>query len=267
MSDAPFIPATEQELFPPVGTDEPDARHIHEQAIKWQAQVTETRVSIETDKAAIVSVRTASASSEHPSVNVSDLEQQPDGTYRVVETGENVRVISGEVLPARVLPNQLVPPRKPSERVKRAMQERDDLSQRGHTQAYLNEIGIEIICDMIKDDMSYRDIAQELGLSKTALIDWLDGDSDRTTRARLALRFAAAEAAQKGENVLLELDEDASPAMIVRARELAQHYRWKAKVRNPQEYGDKQQIEHVAQAGIDAAMALAKKLYDTPVPV
>jgi hypothetical protein len=48
----------------------------------------------------------------------------------------------------------------------------------------------------------------------------------------------------KAERVLLDLPDDASPAAMLRARELASHYRWRAKCFNPGDYGDHVQVTH-----------------------
>ena len=109
--------------------------------------------------------------------------------------------------------------------------------------AKLDEVGIAVVCQLIEDDRTYRDIAAKLGISKDALMDWLRADRDRQDQARESLRLSSATCDEKAEAVLLALPADATPGQVAQARELAQHYRWRAKARNPREYGDKSQVE------------------------
>ena len=63
-------------------------------------------------------------------------------------------------------------------------------------------------------------------------------------RKRTGRQSAAETCDRKAEQVLLALRPNSTVAEVARARELAQHYRWQAKVRNPMTHGDKVQVDH-----------------------
>lgn len=98
----------------------------------------------------------------------------------------------------------------------------------------LDAHGIEAFIDDIIDGKSYAQIAKSVGVSKAAIARWLAADPNRSARAREALIQSAQGEDDKAEEVLL--DKEIDP---IRARELASHYRWRARVRNPREYGEK----------------------------
>lgn len=106
----------------------------------------------------------------------------------------------------------------------------------------LDSIGIDAICDMIEDDKSYKDIAEKIGVNKATFIIWIHADSNRSARAKSSRELAGRFNDDAALQVLKDLAPDSTSAEIARARELAQHYRWRAKARNPREYGDKQTI-------------------------
>lgn len=106
----------------------------------------------------------------------------------------------------------------------------------------LDNIGIDAICDRIEDDKSYKAIAEELGINKATLIIWIHADDNRSARAKASRELAGRFNDDAALQVLKNLPADATSAQIAQARELAQHYRWRAKARNPREYGDKQTI-------------------------
>lgn len=92
---------------------------------------------------------------------------------------------------------------------------------------------------MLESDQSYRDIAEITGTSIAVLCGWLAADSERSARAKTA-RIKAADACDiKAEQALLAIGDAAATGEITRQRELASHYRWRARVRDPRQYGDK----------------------------
>jgi transcriptional regulator with XRE-family HTH domain len=101
----------------------------------------------------------------------------------------------------------------------------------------LDGFGLEAFCDAITDGKSYQQIAEQLGIARSSVARWLALDAERSARVREALRDSAAAEDDKAEAVLLDKTMD-----IHRARELASHYRWRARVRNPREYGEKLDI-------------------------
>ena len=102
--------------------------------------------------------------------------------------------------------------------------------------------GIEAICAMILQDVTQGDIAAEIGVSPAVLSAWLAASPERSARVRASREQSAQACDDKAEGVLLALRDDSSPAAVTRARELASHYRWRAKVRNPRDFGDKQEV-------------------------
>ena len=100
----------------------------------------------------------------------------------------------------------------------------------------LDSVGIEAVCDRIEAGESLRAIAQTLGMDMAPLWRWLHADKHRSARAREAMQRSAlafdemAEEVIKGARYILALS---------RARELAQHYRWRAAKRNPAEFSDR----------------------------
>jgi hypothetical protein len=93
------------------------------------------------------------------------------------------------------------------------------------------------LCDLIeRRDLSMQGIAELWGCTKRQLQLWIDSDYRRENAADWCDREA--------ERVLLDLTPQATVAEVARARELAQHYRWRARVRNPSTHGDKVQVDH-----------------------
>ena len=108
--------------------------------------------------------------------------------------------------------------------------------QRKGRRTELDAVGIEAVCDRIEAGESLRTIAQTLGMDMAPLWRWLHADKHRSARAREAMQRSAlafdemAEEVIKGARNILALS---------RARELAQHYRWRAAKRNPAEFSDR----------------------------
>lgn len=124
----------------------------------------------------------------------------------------------------------------------------------GRVQQILDDLGIDAVCELIEADMSYQAIADLLGLSVGSLANWLSADPERFARARASRQTSAAACDDKAERVLVELPRDATPAQVARARELAQHYRWRAKSRDPQQYGDKVTQQHEGGVTLQVVM-------------
>lgn len=97
---------------------------------------------------------------------------------------------------------------------------------------------IEDAIQMIIDGKTFREIAVEFGFTVGALHKYLN-KSEHSARVAEALMISAASYADKAEEVLQDITKDSNTVEMARARELAQHYRWKASKRNPRSYGDK----------------------------
>lgn len=124
--------------------------------------------------------------------------------------------------------------------------------------AKLNEIGIDAVCDMIAGGVPMRQIAERAGVSVGSVANWL-ADPERSVRARAARLNAAAHWDEEAERVIQEADRDS--VEVQRARELAQHYRWRAKSFAPAAYGDRVQVDarvevtDMTDEAIDAKLA------------
>lgn len=95
---------------------------------------------------------------------------------------------------------------------------------------------IDQIVELILEGLSFRKIAERLNIALTTLHDFTS-KAEHSARVREALEYSAQTFDDKAEEVLLMAKSNLIE--IQRARELAQHYRWKASKRNPRKYGDK----------------------------
>jgi hypothetical protein len=111
---------------------------------------------------------------------------------------------------------------------------------KGEAAAALDAFGIETVCELLMNGESQRKIAEQAGVGLASLIRWIAADPDRSARAREA-RIAAAR--QFDEMAETEIRQAADPFSLAKARELAQHFRWKASKVSPKEYGDKIEID------------------------
>lgn len=98
---------------------------------------------------------------------------------------------------------------------------------------------VEEIIDLLIEGKTYRFIAEKYGVSLSTLHDFMNSN-EHSARTRSALEISASSYADKAEEVLIQAERD--KIEIQRARELAQHYRWKAGKRNPKKYGDKMDL-------------------------
>ena len=100
----------------------------------------------------------------------------------------------------------------------------------------LDSVGIEAICDRIEAGESLRAIAQTLGMDMAPLWRWLHADKHRSARAREAMQRSALAFDEMAEQVIMDAEDALG---LTKARELAQHYRWRAAKRNPAEFSDR----------------------------
>lgn len=116
--------------------------------------------------------------------------------------------------------------------------------------------GFDRILDLIEDGETQRDIAGKIGVDRRQLRTWISAVEDRRLAVQAAIEDSASTEDQRALQVLQELPADATPAQIAQARELASHYRWRAKVRNQKVYGEKQEltIKEPASAMTDEAL-------------
>lgn len=96
----------------------------------------------------------------------------------------------------------------------------------------------EEVMDAVRSGVALRAIAASAGVTITAVREWLHSPC-RSARYVRARQDAAQAYDELAEQAIIEAP--ATPIGIARARELAAHYRWRAKVVNPATYGDKVQ--------------------------
>lgn len=101
-------------------------------------------------------------------------------------------------------------------------------------------INIELVIEMIIEGDSYRTMAKKLKVKLTKLHDFTSKE-EHSARVREAMNISADTFAEMAEEVLLKAK--LNQWSMAKARELAQHYRWKASKRRPKTYGDKVQTE------------------------
>lgn len=102
------------------------------------------------------------------------------------------------------------------------------------------ELDIDKVCEDIIDGKTYRQIAEDYEVSISMLHRFLSKE-EHSARATHALVISADTFAEKAEQVLIEAnwDQKMGDFDLRKARELSQHYRWKAAKRNPRRYSEK----------------------------
>src|SRR5271165_2749551 len=92
--------------------------------------------------------------------------------------------------------------------------------------AKLDAFGIDAVCKLITDGVGIRGIAAEAGVSTGSVLTWLERDPEHSARVREARRLTAWHWDEEAERAIK--DAAPEPAELMRARELAFHYRWRA---------------------------------------
>jgi transposase len=112
--------------------------------------------------------------------------------------------------------------------------------------------GLDKICDLITAGDSMTAIAAQIGVHISTLIEWSEGDAQRSARMREARQRSARIWDERAEHVITLAGD---PFELSKAKELAHHYRWRAKAIAPREYGDKVTQEHTGAGGGPIAIA------------
>jgi hypothetical protein len=128
-------------------------------------------------------------------------------------------------------------------------------NHKGQAKSALDAVGIDQVCTWILEGRPMYAIAAEIGVSDGAFYKWFEADSERSARVKEARVKAGTSYVDKAERVIAEALE---PFGLAKAKELAHHYRWKAKAVNPAQWGDKQQVD--LNAKIDLGDALIKAI-------
>ena len=102
--------------------------------------------------------------------------------------------------------------------------------------------GFPRVLDEIRSGIAHREIAEKIGVAHGAMWTWMGLTKERI-QARARARSDAAVAYDELAEYVLRTAEGTATE-IQRAAQLAQHYRWRAKVVNPRDYGDKVEVEH-----------------------
>ena len=119
-----------------------------------------------------------------------------------------------------------------------------------------NAVGIDVICDRIRNRETITDITDSMGLPNGSLTRWLNDDPERMALANEARR----ETARQWDELALQTIKDAGDAFeLQKAREIATHLRWRSGKIAPREYGDKMAI-----GGADDLPAIRQDVTMTP---
>lgn len=129
-------------------------------------------------------------------------------------------------------------------------------------QAIKRPLDIDEVCQELAAGQTMTAIARENGWAISRFLAWVEADADRSARVKAA-RQAAARMWDERATEVIEAARD--PFELSKAKELAHHYRWRAKAIAPKEYGDKVAVDMDArvtsarQLSTDELMAIAMK--------
>lgn len=115
------------------------------------------------------------------------------------------------------------------------------MTGKGEASARLDAYGVDAVCEDIGNELSLRGIAAKLGVSPGSLLTWIEADAERSARVREVRQAMGRHWDEKSESVIRDAEDEFA---LKKAKELAHHYRWRAKAVAPKEYGDKVQTEH-----------------------
>jgi len=110
----------------------------------------------------------------------------------------------------------------------------------------LAALGIEAVCQGLIGGRSLTSLARENGVGVATLLDWIESSPERSALAREARTHAARIWDERAEECITMA---ADPFELAKARELAQHYRWRAKAVAPRDYGDRVTQEITGKGG------------------
>lgn len=122
----------------------------------------------------------------------------------------------------------------------------------GKAQDKLNAYGVDALCDDIGEQKSLTFIATEQGVSIGSLLTWIEADSERSARVKEVRRMMARFWDERAETVLFNAEDEFG---LKKAKELSHHYRWRAAKIAPQDYGERQQVEHSGKLGLESLIA------------
>ena len=103
----------------------------------------------------------------------------------------------------------------------------------------LDALGIGWVCERIVERKSMTDISVEAGVGIATFIAWIDGDPERSARAREARERTAM---MWDEQATREIEMATDALSLAKAKELAHHYRWRASKIAPRSYGERVEV-------------------------
>lgn len=103
-----------------------------------------------------------------------------------------------------------------------------------------DQLGIDALCALIHDGNTLLSIADAFGVSRSVLFYWIEdpANPERSARAAEARRLAASAWDERAER---DLKKATNFLEVQKARELAHHYRWRAKCIAPRDFGERKE--------------------------
>jgi len=130
------------------------------------------------------------------------------------------------------------------------------LAAQPNTKTKKKDLDIDVILRMIIDGLSYRAMAKKLKVDLMVLHNFASSDI-HSARVREAMNTSADTFAEMAEDIMIKARMN--QWSLVKARELAQHYRWMASKRRPKSYGDKVQTEVSGTLGLQQITGMQVK--------
>lgn len=131
--------------------------------------------------------------------------------------------------------------------------------------AALEGLGTDELCHRLRSGETLTGIAKSIGLKSVGtLLQWIGADPERSARAREARSAASAMYDEQAQQAILDATD---PLSLAKARELAQHLRWRASKVDPGSYGDKVQVDSTVTAKNLSDQDLLNKLAAFGVPI
>lgn len=106
--------------------------------------------------------------------------------------------------------------------------------------------GIDRVCDSLIQGVSLNKIAKEFESDHAQLCQWVESDKSRSEKVKEARRISAR---HWDEHAEWRVDSAKDMFELAKARELAVHYRWRAKMVAPKDYADRVQQELAGPGG------------------
>lgn len=127
-----------------------------------------------------------------------------------------------------------------------------DRAKPGEAAAKIDAYGVEQVCEDIVNGRGLKLIAKDIGVNISTFLAWIAADEVRATQVREARAESAKLWDEKAEEVLRDAPDVFG---LAKGKELAHHYRWRAKCIAPLEYGDRQTLDHQGKIGLESLIA------------